>query len=54
MELHLRAVGYHLPYGITQWYCHATHSVLTPVRQASTWFSCRRGMDGWVTGYIPR
>jgi len=44
MELHLRAMGCHLPFGITQCYlppdtsehvtCHLTHSALTPARQA--------------------
>jgi len=34
-----------------------THSAITLARQASTWLTCRRRMEGWVglsVGYIPR
>jgi len=49
MEFHLTATECHLPYGIT---CHLTqvntHFALTPARQAGTWFTYPRGMEGWV------
>jgi len=50
MELHLRATECHLPHGITQFYLplYTSEHTLTPARQASTQFTYRRGMEGWV------
>ena len=51
MELHFRATGRHLPYGITQCYLPPdkwTHPALTPARPAGTWFTYPRGMEGWA------
>jgi len=61
-ETRIRTTECQLPYGITHCYLHASqhgwlHSVITPARQASTWFTYPRGMEGWVdlgVGYIPR
>jgi len=51
MEPHLTATGHHLPYRITllpttrhKW----THPVLTPAKQAGTWFTYPGWMESWV------
>jgi len=47
-ELHLRATGRHLPYGITQCYLPPDTSECTPPnpRQAGTRFTYPGGMEG--------
>jgi len=49
MELHLKATGCHLPYGITQCYLPPDTSEFTPpnpTRQAGTRFTYPGGMEG--------
>jgi len=49
MTLHLRAVGRHLPYGITQCYLPpdtSEHTPPNPARQAGTRFIYPGGMEG--------
>jgi len=51
MKLHLTAMGYRLPHGIT---CHPTQvnaPTLTPARQAGTWFTYPRRLEGISEGW---
>ena len=47
-ELHLRATGCHLRYGMTQFYLPPVTSECTPAMQAGTRFTYPGGMEGWV------
>jgi len=60
MKLHLRAMGCHIPYGITQCYLPpgtSEHTHLNPSHRPTLDLPTPEGWKAeltWVTGYIPR